>query len=128
MHPLPCTPQQRDRARSAPLALLLAVWGLMLGPLAHAVIAHGEPILRSGVDEGWIRHRPATPEPSHAPERPRGHAHAPGVPDHFRLALVVSQLPGLPDLVLVRARPPSLIVRGAPTLARRWAQEQPQGP
>jgi hypothetical protein len=128
MDRLPGTPQQRDRARSAPLALLLAVWGLMLGPLGHAVIAHGEPILHSGSDEGWIGHRPATPDTSPAPERPRGHAHAPGVPDHFRLALLASEPPGLPDLVLVRGRSPSPLLRVAPTLARRWAQEQPQGP
>ena len=110
------------------MGLLLAVWGLMLGPVAHAVIAHGEPVLRSDVDEGWIRHRPVSPDSSPAPELPRGHAHAPGVPDHFRLALVASEPPQMPDLVLVRARPPVLAVRVAPALARRWAQEQPQGP
>ena len=128
MQPMPSTPQQRDRARSAPMGLLLAVWGLMLGPVAHAVIAHGEPVLRSGVDEGWIRHRPVSPDSSRAPELPRGHAHAPGVPDHFRLALVASEPPQMPEPVLVRARRPSPSVRAAPPLARRWPQEQPQGP
>jgi hypothetical protein len=122
------TTQQRRRAHSGPLGLLLAVWGLMLGPLAHAVVAHGEPLLRAAEDEGWIRHRPAVPDRSRAPELPRGHAHAPGVPDHFRLALIATTAPAIPAPVLVHTRNASPARRPPPTLGRRWAQEQPQGP
>jgi len=128
METLRRNPEQRRRAQSAPLALLLAGWGLMLGPLAHAVVAHGEPLLRSPAEEGWIRHRPPSRDHSHAPELPRGHAHAPGVPDHLRLALLASEGPVLPTPVLLRMRRPVPAVRSAPALTRRWAQEQPQGP
>jgi hypothetical protein len=119
---------QQRRARSAPLALLLAAWGLMLGPLAHAVVAHGEPMLRSAADDGWLRHRPAAPDRSRAPELPRGHAHAPGVPDHFRLALLATEAPAMPAPVLLRVRQGPALPRSAPALTRRRAREQPQGP
>ena len=122
------TLEQRRRARSAPLALLLVTWGLMLGPLAHAVVAHGEPLLRSAADDGWLRHRPVAPDPSRAPDLPRGHVHAPGVPDHFRLALIAAEAPAMPAPVLLRVRWIPALLRSAPALTRRWAQEQPQGP
>lgn len=122
------TPEHRHRAHAAPLGLLLAAWGLMLGPLAHAVLAHGEPILRSSGDEGWLKHRPGAPDRDAAPELPRGHAHAPGVPDHFRLALIASAAPTAPAPVVLRTRLDVPRVRSAPTPTRRWVQEQPQGP
>jgi hypothetical protein len=100
----------------------------MLGPLAHAVVDHGEPALHSAEDEGWIRHRTGAPGLPRAPERPRGHAHAPGVPDHFRLALIDTEAPAVPAPVLVQVRHPAVRARSAPTLGRRWVQEQPQGP
>jgi hypothetical protein len=114
-----------QRARAAPLALLLLTWGLGLGPVAHAVVAHGDPVLYDSSDTSWAQHtrgpggqRPAAP----------AHRHAPGSLEHLRLAIASSSV--VLTVAVFRLRLWSALETAwrGPVLPRRWLPEVPCGP
>jgi hypothetical protein len=109
MRPTRRTPAQR-RSDAAPLALVLAGWALAVAPIAHPVLAHGLPFLRVAADERWVQHDACGNE---------GRTQVP--------VLAAIPTPVLQTVVLAsRAPPPPAGL--APTLPRRWSQEQPQAP
>jgi len=129
MVPVPPTPEKKRRLRAAPLGLALLGWGLGLGPLAHAVLAHGDPVVRDSADPGWVAHAEhAGRHRGGLPPAPAGHEHAPGAPEHLRLAVLPSAavLVVAAVLVAVDVAP----VRGweAPVLPRWRLPEAPCGP
>ena len=126
MRPTRRTPAQR-RSDAAPLALVLAGWALAVAPIAHPVLAHGLPFLRVAADERWVQHDACGNE-GRTPPRPAGHSHAPGSPEHLQVPVLATiPTPVLQTVVLAsRAPPPPAGL--APTLPRRWSQEQPQAP
>src|SRR5215831_14750191 len=50
------TTQAQRRSEAAPLALALVGWVLALAPIAHPLLAHGAPFLRTTLDDGWVHH------------------------------------------------------------------------
>jgi hypothetical protein len=122
--PMPASLAQR-RLAATPLALLLVGWGLALGPLWHAVVGHGLPVLTSAEDSGWVHHGPKR---SGVPPRPQGHAHAVDAPDHFQVPIHLAAPPAVAPLLVVRAESSQESVEPAPTLDRRWVPALPQGP
>jgi len=127
MRPTRGTPAQR-RSEAAPLALVLAAWALALAPVAHALLAHGTPFLRTADDERWVQHES---DPQHHPPGPQpwhGHSHAPGAPEHLKVpVLAAASSPVLLTVMLALPAPPRSEHRPV-TLPRRWSQEQPQAP
>ena len=108
------------------MGLLLLAWGFGIGPLAHAVLAHGAPLVHASGDRGWVRHAVAEgPGAPTSSETPAPHHHAPGTLEHLQLAvssaLVILTLAVL--LVAVTASPPT--VWQAPPLARWRFPEVP---
>ena len=76
------------RNRAAPFGLVLLLWGLGGGPLAHAVLAHGEPLLHDSGDQGWVQHADGERGRESLPrEAPLPHHHAPGELEHLQLAI-----------------------------------------
>jgi hypothetical protein len=129
MVPVRLTPEKQRRIRAAPVGLLLLGWGLGLGPLAHAVVAHGDPVLRTGGEPGWVDHSARPSSRRRAPvELPPAHRHAPGAPEHLQLAM--SPAPAMPAVALVVRRVELLREVGwqAPTLPRRRQPAVPCGP
>jgi len=115
------------RCEAAPVALLLAVWALAIAPLVHPLLAHGVPFLRQSADEGWVHHR-ASGHPPATPALPGKHRHAPGAPEHLRLAFFAATPPrDFETTVLAFQSPPPASIP-AVTVPRRWTQEQPQAP
>ncbi|MGO9830607.1 MAG: hypothetical protein ACLPJH_10740 [Myxococcaceae bacterium] len=124
----PFSTERRRRLQTAPLGLLLLGWGLAVGPLAHAVLAHGEPLLHDSAEWGWVGH--TAPEASHQPvqrDTAAPHRHAPGGLEHLQLALVTAFV-CLPLSAVVRVLTPTLPAWRAPLLARWWLPEVPGAP
>ena len=125
----PASPERQGRLRAAPLGLLLLGWGLGLGPLAHAVLAHGEPLLRDSAEHGWVRH--SAPDPRGVPA-PRGaaptHRHSPGGLEHLQLALFATVVALAVPVLLRRTAPGTLLVWNAPVLPRWRLPEVPGAP
>ena len=115
------------RSETAPVALLLAVWVLALAPVVHPLLAHGAPFLRQAADEGWVHHRASSPSPAN-PAVPGEHRHAPGAPEHLKLALLAAALVLVFRTVVLAFRSPPLAPALAVALPRRWSTEQPQAP
>jgi len=114
------SPERQRRLRAAPLGLLLLGWGLGVGPLAHAVFAHGEPLLRDSADRGWVRH--VSREHPEAPSRREAaptHRHAPGVLEHLQLAVAATVVCLAVAVVLFRGWTAERKAWRAPVL-RRW--------
>lgn len=71
-----------DRRDLGHLGLFVAIYGLALAPLFHAIYDHGGAGLSAAAHQGWVRHldasrddasqHPFTPHDEHAP-----HSHAP---------------------------------------------------
>jgi len=115
------------RSEAAPVALVLAVWVLAIAPLAHPLLAHGAPFLRQSADEGWVHHRTSGHPPA-TPALPGEHRHAPGAPEHLRLALLAAVAPRVFETAVLAFRSLPPVAIRAVTLPRRWTQEQPQAP
>jgi hypothetical protein len=120
------TTQAQRRSDAAPLALALAGWVLAVAPIAHPLLAHGTPFLRTALDDGWVHHpgERRSPGPSAPPE----HHHAPGAPEHLQLPLLAAVTPPAFETVLLAWRVPIQIPHRKLSLPRRWSQEQPQAP
>ena len=129
MLPVRPTPERQRRILAAPLGLVLLGWGLGLGPLAHAVLAHGDPVVHDGGDPGWVAHseRPGR-HPDGQPASPSGHRHAPGAPEHLRLAVLPSVVVLVVAVVLVAVDEAEVPGWEAPVLARWRLPEVPCGP
>jgi hypothetical protein len=125
---LPSSERQR-RLHAAPVGLLLLGWGLGLGPLAHAVIAHGEPLLHESGDASWVQHadakRPGEPPPREAAP---AHHHAPGAIEHLQLAISAGAPLLTVAVVLLRVELAELITWQAPVLPRWRLPEVPGAP
>lgn len=108
-----------------PLALALAGWVLAVAPIAHPLLAHGTPFLRTTLDDGWVHHS-GNRHPG--PAAPQQHHHAPGAPEHLQLPLLaaISQ-PAFETVLLAWSIPVQIPYRKL-SLPRRWSQEQPQAP
>jgi len=126
MRPTRGTPAQR-RSEAAPLALVLAGWTLAIAPVAHPLLAHGTPFLRTAADEGWVHHAAHT-APGRGQPLPPAHHHAPGSPEHLKLPLLAAAVPGPFETVLLAVRPPPPTLGIALSLPRRWSAERPQAP
>ncbi len=115
------SPERQRRQRAAPLALLLLGWGLGLGPLAHAVLAHGEPRVRDSAEQSWLRHalsaRPARPTRGDAAPT---HRHAPGAPEHLQLAVSATAVCLAVALLLQRVWTLAAPAWRTPLLPRWW--------
>jgi hypothetical protein len=122
--PMPASLAERRKA-AAPLALLLIGWGLALGPLLHALIGHGLPVLTTAADTTWVRHGP---ERSGPPARPHGHSHPVDSTDHFQLSIHPVVPPVTAPMLVVRAESSGEVPQQEPTLARRWSPAVPEGP
>jgi hypothetical protein len=127
MRPTRGTPAQR-RSEAAPLALVLAAWALALAPVAHPLLAHGAPFLRTAADERWVQHESDPHHPQHGPQPWHGHSHAPGAPEHLQVPLLAAASSPLFQTVVLALPTPARTERRALTLPRRWSQEQPQAP
>jgi hypothetical protein len=121
------TPAKR-RSEAAPLALVLAAWSLAVAPVAHPLLAHGTPFLRSAGDEGWVSHEPHAPARHDGLPLPPAHHHAPGAPEHLQVPLLAAAPPTVFETVLLVLRSPPAAAGLAVALPRRWSQEQPQAP
>lgn len=129
MLPVPSTPEKQRRIRAAPLGLVLLGWGLGVGPLAHAVLAHGELVLHDGADPGWVAHAERAGRRGEMPPRaPTGHSHAPGAPEHLRLAVLPSAAVLVVAAALVAVEAARVPGWEAPVLARWRLPEVPCGP
>lgn len=121
--------ERERRRKAAPAGLSLLLWGLGLGPLAHAVLAHGEPLLRETSDQGWVHH--AGDERGQRPGDRRelpSHHHAPGALEHLQLAISeVAVTLSVPAVVLAVAMEELAAWRG-PVLSRRRVPEVPGAP
>jgi hypothetical protein len=98
------------------------------GPLAHSVLAHGEPILQDGADRSWVAH--AGWEGGHqqpAPAVPQ-HRHAPGGLEHLQLALVSTLVCLSVAAVLRRVLSAAVASWQAPLLPQWWRPELPGAP
>ena len=127
MRPTRGTPAQR-RSEAAPLALVLAGWALAVAPIAHPLLAHGTPFLRTGADDGWVHHgAPGHPGSGGLPIPP-GHHHAPGAPEHLQLPLLAATPPAIFRTVVLASAAPPGPARRPVFLPRRWSTEQPQAP
>ena len=126
MRPTRGTPAQR-RSEAAPLALVLAGWTLAVAPVAHPLLAHGTPFLRTAADEGWVHHA-AHARSGHRQPLPPTHRHAPGAPEHLKLPLLAAVAPTAFETVLLAVRPPPPTPGIAVSLPRRWSTERPQAP
>jgi hypothetical protein len=74
---------QDDRRDLGHLGLIVAIYGLALAPLLHAIYDHGAAGLPSAAHQGWVRHQdvsrdevPAHPFASHDERTPHSHAPA----------------------------------------------------
>jgi hypothetical protein len=116
--PHPSSLERERRLKAAPFALVLLFWGLGLGPLAHAVFAHGEPVLHESGDSGWVQHtagqRGALPS-----EAPLAHHHSPGALEHLQLAIASATVTVRLVAVVVAVKVQAPVARQAPAL-RRW--------
>ena len=121
------TTQAQRRSDAAPLALALVGWVLAVVPIAHPLLAHGTPFLRTTLDEGWVHHTDGPRAPSR-PSAPPEHHHAPGTPEHLQLPLLAAVTPPAFETVLLAWQVPVPIPHRELSLARRWSQEQPQAP
>jgi|SRR5512143_3885903 hypothetical protein len=125
MRPARASPAQR-RSDAAPLGLVLAGWVVAVAPVAHPLLAHGTPFLRTGADEGWVHH--AEGHAPSVPSLPPEHRHAPGSPEHLQLPLLAAAPAVAFRTAVLALRRPASPTRRALSLARRWSQEQPQAP
>jgi hypothetical protein len=125
---LPSSGRQR-RLRAAPVGLLLLGWGLGLGPLAHAVLAHGDPLLQESGDASWVQHADAT-RAGETPTREAApaHHHAPGALEHLQLAISASAPALTVAVVLLRVQLVELTAWRAPVLPRWRLPEVPGAP
>jgi hypothetical protein len=116
--PHPSFLERERRLKGAPFALVLLVWGLGVGPLAHAVLAHGEPVLHASSDSGWVQHTAAGRGtlPSQAPS---AHHHSPGALEHLQLAISATTVTLTVVAVAVAVRVQPSVAWRAPAL-RRW--------
>lgn len=123
------SPERQRRQRAAPLALLLLGWGLGLGPLAHAVLAHGERLVRDSAEQGWLRHsgsgHPAQPARGDAVP---SHRHAPGAPEHLQLAASATLVCLAVAVLLYRVWTLAAPAWRAPQLPRWWPPAVPGAP
>jgi hypothetical protein len=125
--PLPSSAERERRLRAAPFGLLLLAWGLGVGPLAHAVLAHGSPLVHERGDQGWVQH--AVAERERVPrEGPPAHHHAPGALEHLQLAVssVALTLTVAAVVVVVAASQP--VAWQSPALLRWRLPEVPGAP
>jgi len=130
---VPSTPpptERQHRLRAAPVGLLLLGWGLGVGPLAHAVLAHGEPLLHDSGDRGWVQHtekersrRSAQSEPA-----PSSHHHAPGALEHLQLAVSAGAVSLRVAAVFLLVAVVERIAWRAPLLSRWRLPEVPGAP
>ncbi|MGO8971412.1 MAG: hypothetical protein ACLQDQ_17795 [Myxococcaceae bacterium] len=117
------------RRSAAPLGLLLLGWALGAGPLAHAVLAHGEPLLHDDAERGWVGH--VEPEHTQRPlprETRPPHHHSPGGLEHLQLAFSAPLVCLLVAAVLLQARTRTLPVWPPPLLSRWRLPEVPGAP
>jgi hypothetical protein len=127
MRPSRGTPAQRRR-EAAPLALVLAAWALAVAPIAHPLLAHGTPFLRTALDDGWVHHAAGGHSGRGGVPLSPAHHHAPGAPEHLQLPLLAAATPTVFATVLIAVRPPPPSPGVALSLPRRWSMEQPQAP
>jgi len=120
------TTQAQRRSDAAPLALVIAGWVLAAAPIAHPLLAHGTPFLRSAADDGWVHH--ADSRNPTRPSAPPQHHHAPGAPEHLQLPLLAVVTPPAFETVMLAWRLPPQVPARNVLLPRRWSQEQPQAP
>jgi hypothetical protein len=125
MTPNPPSTEQLQRARAAPLGLLLLGWGLGFGPVAHAVVAHGDPVLRDSGDTSWAQHtRGSGGERSPVPT----HRHAPGALEHLQLVIASVAVALVVAAFRLRVRSALEVAWRGPFLPRWWLPEVPCGP
>ncbi len=111
------------------MALLLLCWGLGLGPLAHAVLAHGEPVVRDSAERGWLQHTGSGhPAPPSRGDAAPAHRHAPGAPEHLQLAVSAAVVCLAVAVLLHRVWMPAAPGWHAPVLARWWRPAVPGAP
>jgi hypothetical protein len=115
------------RQQAAPVALMLLGWGLGAGPVMHAVVAHGDPVVNDGSARGWVGHSGSVPLPA-PPETPPGHHHAPGMLEHLQLAMLWAAVVLAVMAVLRRVQPAVAVAWRAPVLPRWRVPEVPCGP
>jgi len=124
----PSSTEQQRRLRAAPVGLLLLFWGLGLGPLAHAVIAHGEPLLHESGDGGWVQHASPAHRPSRRDAAPASHQHAPGALEHLQLAMASAPATLALVAVLLLLAVTGVAAWRAPVLPRWRLPEVPGAP
>jgi hypothetical protein len=127
--PLAQNAERERRLRTASLGLVLLAWGLGVGPVAHAVLAHGAPLERESGDQGWVQH--AVSERGSLPtsrETPAPHHHAPGALEHLQLAAASVSVTLTVAVVLVAVAASQSAVWEAPALSRWRFPEVPGAP
>jgi hypothetical protein len=126
---LPSTERHR-RLRAAPLGLLLLGWGLGLGPLAHAVFAHGFLPLHDSGDAGWVQHADRGRDNGAAQHdgAPPPHRHAPGTLEHLQLAMSAAAVTLTVTAVLLQMERTELTAWRGPVLPRWRLPEVPGAP
>jgi hypothetical protein len=70
--------RREDRRDLGHLGLVLAIYGLALAPLLHAVYAHGAAWTPSATSQGWVHHRAAPRDAAHSHHEGVPHSHTPG--------------------------------------------------
>jgi len=111
------------------LGLALLAWGLGVGPVAHAVLAHGAPLERESGDQSWVQH--AVSKRGSLPtsrEAPAPHHHAPGTLEHLQLAVSSVAVTLTVTVVLVAFAASQAAVWDAPALSRWRLPEVPGAP
>lgn len=125
----PFSAERERRLRTAPVGLLLLAWGFGVGPLAHAVLSHGAPLVHESGDRGWVRHAVAEgPSAPASSETPAPHHHAPGTLEHLQLAVSSAVISLTLAVLLVAVTTSSSTVWPAPLLARWRLPEVPGAP
>jgi hypothetical protein len=118
---------QQRRRQAAPLALLLLGWGLGAGPVMHAVVAHGDPVVHDGSARGWVDHAEGVPQSAPRETLPT-HRHAPGSLEHLQLAMLWAAVVLVVAAMLRRVQRTVVVAWRAPVLARWRFPEVPCGP
>jgi hypothetical protein len=113
--------------RAAAVGLLLLGWGLGLGPLAHAALAHGEPLLHDGGDQAWVAPGDGRPAPP-AERETLPHHHAPGALEHLRLAITSAPVDLCVSARLLEVAPVERGTWRGPALRRCRRPEVPGAP
>ena len=97
--------------------------------MAHAVLAHGEPVLHESGDRGWVQHRDGERGRASIPSGAAPtHRHAPGTLEHLQLAMSAAALQLTVAAVVVAASVQASRDWRAPPRPRWWLPEVPGAP